>query len=669
MLKINIPNLVKNISEKNSVYTPLIEAIVNSLQSIEANKTNKGQISVVIKRNTQVPLESSEEGLAKIISFEVIDNGEGFTQNNRDSFNILYTDKKIEVGGKGFGRFMFLKYFNKINIDSVFKDGNQYFHRTFDFSMNKINAQDLIDNEKILSCEPREIITITRLDGIKEEYSNKIDKKIETIARILVEKLLPYFINTNYTCPTITLEDTDLDKQIVLNNYFTEYKEIQQIGEKDFKLTTENGKESEKFEIKIFKIFHTQSSSSIILSANNRAVTVEPLHEYIPEFKDDFFDEISSDNGNKIRKNYSIKAYVMGEYLNKHVSLERSDFEFPKNSSLLFPFSRKDIELEAVKKVEEAFSDQVLSRKLKKSQRIKEYVNSEAPWHKSYFEDLDLSSIPYDFDEITLEGELQKLKFAKELELRKKVTRILEEKEEKVTEKVAEISAQLTEIGKSDLAHYVVLRKVILDILKKSLAWDEDKKYEKEKIVHDLIFPLNRDSDQLSYEQHNLWLVDERLAFNKYVMSDKPLNQTDERPDLLIFDQPILIREDEEPSNPITIFEFKRPQRTEYTDEEDPILQIFKYVKKIKSGNFKDISGRVIKVTENTPAFGFLVCDLTPKIHEFCVQHDLSKSPDGEGYFGYHKGYKIYIEVISFDKLLNDSELRNKIFFKKLGIS
>jgi hypothetical protein len=210
----------------------------------------------------------------------------------------------------------------------------------------------------------------------------------------------------------------------------------------------------------------------------------------------------------------------------------------------------------------------------------------------------------------------------------------------------------------------------VLDVLKKSLKWNEGKQYEKEKVIHNIIFPMNSDSDHLSYDKHNLWVIDERLNFNEYLASDKPLNIRDERPDILIFDKAIAVREGDDFSNPITIFELKRPQREKYSDEDDPIVQIGDYVEQIRSGKYKiPQSGRPIKAMQNTPAYGFIVCDITEDIKKFCKRHQLTPSPDNEGYFGYHTGYNMYVQLISFDKLIKDAELRNKIFFKKLKIN
>ena len=42
--------------------------------------------------------------------------------------------------------------------------------------------------------------------------------------------------------------------------------------------------------------------------------------------------------------------------------------------------------------------------------------------------------------------------------------------------------------------------------------------------------------------------------------------------------------------------------------------------------------------------------------------------PDGLGWYRCYSSMNLYIEVLSWTKLLRDAEMRNKIFFSKLGI-
>jgi hypothetical protein len=42
--------------------------------------------------------------------------------------------------------------------------------------------------------------------------------------------------------------------------------------------------------------------------------------------------------------------------------------------------------------------------------------------------------------------------------------------------------------------------------------------------------------------------------------------------------------------------------------------------------------------------------------------------PDRLGWFGWFKNINLYVEVVSWDKVLRDAKMRNRIFFEKLGI-
>jgi hypothetical protein len=45
-----------------------------------------------------------------------------------------------------------------------------------------------------------------------------------------------------------------------------------------------------------------------------------------------------------------------------------------------------------------------------------------------------------------------------------------------------------------------------------------------------------------------------------------------------------------------------------------------------------------------------------------------ARAADYQGYFGYNDNFKAYIEVISFDRLLNAARERNRAFFDKPGL-
>ncbi len=669
MSQLNIKGIIGNIKARSNVYTPIIEAIVNSIHSIDISKRDDGEILLIVKRDSQGSLGLDQSDLIPVISsIEIRDNGVGFNQQNRDSFDTLYSDLKNEQGGKGFGRFMFLRYFDSVSIESVFKEDGKYFLRMFDFGKDNT----IIEKESKIEISKRELKTSVFLNDLREK---NLDKQLETIARRIVEKLLIYFINDQYKCPKIILREYGGDNEIVLNDYLSnrEKAEIIQISTQSFDL--EKGIRKETFNLKIFKIFYPHGNKSkVSLTAHNREVIETPLHNYIPEFEDDFFEEVDSvhEKGKKIKKDFRIKTYVLGKYLDENVSLERGGFNFSSENELFSPFSQQEIEKKAVELTEKEFGPDLRSRKDKKRKIVENYIREHSPWNKEYLKDLDLSLVPFNPSDEIIEMELEKIKFQQEKDVKNRIEAITN-KNTDITESIRELVNKISMAEKSELAHYVALRKVTLSLFKKSLQIKDTGEYSLESAVHNIIFPTKSDSDAIDYSSHNLWIIDEKLNFTDYISSDKPLNGgTTERVDVLVFNKKVAFRGENEASNPITIFEFKRPQRDDFVNEsskEDPVDQIVRYVNDIRDGKYKTPKGRDILIGENTPFFGFVVCDFTKKVTDWLHKiKNFKEMPDGKGWFQWYDNNNLYIEVISWDKILSDAEMRNKIFFNKLRI-
>jgi hypothetical protein len=107
MSNVNIKRAVENIRANTTIYTPVVEMIVNAVQAIDETEKTDGKVSIRVRRESQAEVDGS---LPDVNSFEIEDNGIGFNDAHRDSFDTLYTDLKIVEGGKGFGRFTCLKY-------------------------------------------------------------------------------------------------------------------------------------------------------------------------------------------------------------------------------------------------------------------------------------------------------------------------------------------------------------------------------------------------------------------------------------------------------------------------------------------------------------------------------------------------------------------------------
>ncbi|MEX2117273.1 MAG: ATP-binding protein [Bacteroidota bacterium] len=657
----------KNIRTSTTVYTPIVEMIVNAIQAIDESGRTNGRVSIRAQRSSQTELDGS---LPEVSSFEVEDNGIGFTDVHRNSFDTLYTDLRIKEGGKGFGRFTGLKYFEDLHVKSVYRDGSDFKARNF--SMGKGN--DIVVHEKVTVSEKQEPGTVVTLSALKKGRS--FDKKLPTIARNLVERLLPYFITQDYACPEIVLSEQDGSDAIRLNDFVSNelsavIREIR-VETKTFTLTASDAEE--EFLVRVFKLYAPRNQKSrISLVAHKREVSGSAIQKYIPEFEDEFYEKDSRGEIDRER-NYIIKAYVFGPYLDRNVSLERGGFEFQMESDLILGISQAEIERDAAAIAKEAVGADITLRQEKKREHVQSYVDEEAPWHKAILDKIDLSGMPYNPTNEEIETRLQKEKFAQEIEIKRDVAKLLAESNfENVKESVLEIVSRISGTSKNDLIHYIALRRKILDIFGKSLEVDESGAYSSEGVVHDIIFPRRGDTEITSFHDHNLWIVDERLNFTTYVSSDIPLDgKSTERPDLLVYNKRVLFRGDNEASNPITIFEFKKPQRDDFVNpssQEDPVQQIVRYVNNIRDGKYKTPEGRKMLVAENTPFYGYVVCDLTPKVEAWLQREkDFKPMPDRLGWFQWMGNINLYIEVISWDKVLKDAKMRNQIFFQKLGI-
>ena len=667
MSSVNIKRAIENIRASTTVYTPVVEVIVNAIQAIEESGRTDGLISVRALRN---PLGELDGSLPEIEGFEIQDNGIGFTDEHRESFDTLYTDRRITKGGKGFGRFICLKYFEHLQVKSVYQDDSEFKSRRF--SMGK--DHDIIVDEETTVSEQREPGAIVSLAGLKK--GPKFEKKLSTIAKNIVERLLPYFITNDYVCPKIVLCESDGSNAVHLNEYVSNDVSpyIQEIPLKGSNFALRAHEEDEIFFVRVFKIYSPGNHKSrISLVAHKREVSGSVLDKYIPEFEEEFYEKDTRGEIDRER-NYIIKCYVLGAYLDKHVSLERGGFEFVMENDLIRGIAQTDIERKAAEIARNAVGSDIALRQERKQRRVQAYVDDEAPWHKSILSEIDLSAMRHNPTNEEIETRLQKEKITREIAVKKKVDRLLSQTSHKdVKKEAAKIVSQISITSKDELIHYIALRRKILDIFGKSLETDESGAYAAEQVVHDIIFPRKGDTETTSFDDHNLWIVDERLNFNNYVSSDIPLDRRKSgRPDLLAYGRRVLFRGDNEASNPITIFEFKRPQRDDFVDpssEEDPVQQIVRYVNDIRDKKYKTPAGRSMLVADNTPFYGFVVCDLTHKVASWLEREkDFKPMPDQLGWFQWMGNINLYIEVISWDKILKDAGMRNKIFFEKLGI-
>lgn len=193
---IDLEGRVKNFNlPKKKPLIPLFEAIVNSIYAIEERQEKEifdGFIKVEIIREPQeiAQMEGIDNSINDIIGFIISDNGIGLDENNMRSFLQSDSTYRAEKGGKGVGRFAWLKAFEKTEIESIFKDADDaYVKRTFDFSLKNKEIDDTLVEVKDISDN----CTTVRLMNYYPEYGKNVNKNAETIAtKIMHHNLCTY---------------------------------------------------------------------------------------------------------------------------------------------------------------------------------------------------------------------------------------------------------------------------------------------------------------------------------------------------------------------------------------------------------------------------------------------------------------------------------------------
>ena len=144
---------------------------------------------------------------------------------------------------------------------------------------------------------------------------------------------------------------------------------------------------------------------------------------------------------------------------------------------------------------------------------------------------------------------------------------------------------------------------------------------------------------------------------------------TKDRCDLLIVNKPAAFANTSDEVSSVVIVELKRPERNDYDGNDNPIDQVLGYIEEIRAGRARKTDGRHLVISSDSPFFVYIISDITPALKTIISRRAIfTPTPDAQGFFGYAKEHKAYIEVLSFEKLIADAKKRNRVWFKKLGI-
>jgi hypothetical protein len=664
----HLPGRLSNMSLSHShgLY-PVFEAVVNSIHAIEENG-KPGTITVNINRAKQQPdVEGAGPiSFGPIESFTIVDTGAGFNAKNFTSFETMDSRAKAALGGKGVGRLLWLLAFERARVSSVFEEGGRRWKREFEFEP----TIDGIVNHSFIEVDNDALETKVDLIGLFPQFADKTPKQTVVIARRLIDHCLAYFVLGN--CPRIRLIDRETAEQTDLRDMFN--SEV--LG----------GATTESFTTKgqAFQLTHVKVAAGptiqhrVHFCAHQRTVKSEQLMNLIanltPSLKDD-------DNG----RPFVYCGYVSGELLDSKVSPDRTSFHIPEEA----PFGDdtepvwSDIMDGCVAQASDFLAPYTAPIAEKKNEVVRKYVETKAPKYKHVLKHRPqvLTKIPAAAAEERIDLELYKAQQVYQHELQSRYQELLKENDPKALERdqyeqaLRQFLEEWNEAGMAALAEHVMLRSATLRFLDSRRSIQASGKHLLEEAIHEVIFPLKTTSSDLPPERMNLWIIDERLAYHHYLASDLPLSamevvdsESDDRPDIAIFNRRSAFVDSSSQYQSVVLVEFKKPGRNDYREDENPFTQIYKYVRKIRAGLAKDRRGNYIHITENTPFYTHVVCELTPTLRQQIEHYNFTPTPDGAGYFLFNSNLQVWIEVLSFDKMIDDAKKRNAVFFDKLGV-
>lgn len=230
-------------------------------------------------------------------------------------------------------------------------------------------------------------------------------------------------------------------------------------------------------------------------------------------------------------------------------------------------------------------------------------------------------------------------------------------------------------------------RKATIDIFKKFLEADQKGEYKLEEDIHNLIFPMGLTQENVDYDSHNLWILDERFATYSFIASDKPITSISQKksrkePDLVLmennpqmFSNPISFASNSSGEiQSMVIFEFKRPGETahqkrkkdyrwEFSELIDKYFDDFLY-----GDDKKNYKGRPVILRKETPKYGYVIVDvIPPKLEEYNLGKGYRKTPF-KTYYKIYPELNMHLEVITFEQLIIAVETRHAPFFDKLFV-
>lgn len=624
---------------------PVIEAISNALHSIEEKFQEQGP------SKGEIQISFYEPNDTKTFRVKVTDNGVGLTPDNFKSFKTPFSGHKLKRKGRGFGRFVSFKVFDSIVYSSRYFDAPHLRWRSFRFDLSNNDEFIFNDNHDSFSDTGASVTLTSPL----EEWFEQIEQLSEDIVSNEISgEFLPHFLYG--WLPSIVISYGDSEPF----NLRDRFKSIfVQADSGSIECVIDGLKETVDFSIARIPKTTAYKTHCLLFSASDRIVGApRDLSNKIgqPHFV------------NESDEKYIIVAVVRSEAFDRRLDDSRARINVPASvvEEIVSLVSDK---IEALEKVQ--------IRKIKEEQEVDlEGALRENPILRAGLRGRTIADYvagkPNIWKAEQFISDLAVMRFRDTEDLSKAIAAAAANPDNYVAN-LREIAGKLDQSKKDALAEYVLHRKSVIELVEAARKFKAEGGRAPEDEIHELVFRRFGDSATVQYFQHNLWLIDDALAFLPYVSSDRTFHGSrrrkgDKVADLVFFDDSLVLGDDQ--GHTIVIVEFKRPSRDDYRygdEKTDPVRQVINTFKQATAvGGITKTDGSHQSFTAATRRFGFIVADLTPSLVGVLKDNDFKNDWDPRVFFRFRDNEQVYIQCFGYDYMVETAKKRNQAFFRVL---
>jgi hypothetical protein len=703
------PSVVSTIGKKRgNPLQPIYEAFTNSLEALENKSAGEIKICIHLKKDL-LPDDSDLANFDKII---IHDNGVGFNDMQFKRLKML-RDSRKGPANRGTGRIQFLHFFDKTNITSIYKDDSSstgFKKRIITLSKSK----EFLDNNSIIriddenECVAEEnkttITFINLLDNSDGNYYSKINAK--ALKNDLVRHYLALFCKIKNNFPKIIIQ-VIIDKkpktsETILASDVPSPDKTHPMAINYSKI--ENNKiiisdKKEYFELKAFRIESEKLEKNEIKLISKDEIARELYfdgllpkenidgYKFLFLLSSEYIDKKDTDTRGQI------KLLDGEEFLNQfhgHLnSADGSSFHWSggeNDEEILLSDIENKTNIEILKLYPEI--DAMRKEKNNKIDELREmFLLNQNAIAKSKI------TINDNYEDILAkvyreEARLFAQKDAKFREHFRKIQRLTPNEKDyqsKLGSAVNEFVRDIPLKDKTSLSRYIAHRRLVLAVFD-DLLYNEDRKKQldgrvDEGILHNLIFQQHTKKPEYS----DLWLINEDFIYfegasesylrdlsyrgEKIFKDDNDLTDEEneyrlkqggdanlKRTDILLFPK----------EGKCIIVELKAPtvNVSEHLNQITRYASLIHNLSKAQFG-FNTYYGYLLGENIDIDDIRDNDSDFKPAYH---LDYLFRPYKEVVGKFGRSPG-SLYTEILKYSTLLDRANMRNSIFFEKLGIN